>query len=197
MNRHSLLLGTLIAAACLLLAGCPTGGGNGSGVGATALAGTWSGEIECSTVQFVGDTGGSPATTRRSFTITIDENGFPTEVEVLGFSSAPDLAAALSRSGDHETLTSSASGLSITEGVRVQSATYTDTTAVIQLVIDYAALGGALTQEGTGQQTIELVLNNNTIEYTVSVEYDVVQTAAGIELNTGETTDCTGVLEAQ
>ncbi len=201
MNAKFWSLGILAALCGLLVAGCPSGGtddnDNGGGTGATALAGTWSGEIECSTVQFVGDTGGSPSVTRRTFTITIDAEGFPTEVEVLGFSSAPDLTADLSRSGDSDTLTSTSSGLSITEAVRVDSATYTETSAIIVIDIDYSALGGALNQEGTGRQTIELQLNGDSLEYSVSVEYDVVQLAAGIELNTGETVDCTGVLEAQ
>lgn len=184
----SLLLATL---PLMLLGGCPTTGPTGPAF----TSGTWSGTLSCEVAQSLSGTTTSTQTDTRTFSITFDDNGVPSSLTILGFSSSSDLEAGLAQVGDSVTLTSTSGTLAITQVVTVTQARYTSTTASITLMIDYSGSSGGLTQEGSATQTIQATVSGETLSYSAMTTYDVEFTASGLDpFSTGEVTTCEGLL---
>jgi hypothetical protein len=203
MNARRLMVYGLSLAAALVLAGCPTDGGDDNGDDGngspSALAGTWSGSINCTTTQSLQGTPGSPRDTTETLTITFNENGRPTGVTVIGFSGAGNQVASLAAVGDTATLTETVGTSNVTTVATVRSATYTSTRATITLDLLYTAVTGAATSNGTGEQTIEAVVNGTLLNYEVRADYDVTLTNpdANLSFDTGEVVECSGTLAKQ
>jgi hypothetical protein len=182
-------------AAGLSLGGCPSGGSGGDGTTIVSLlAGSWSGSLAASRVQTVGSSVSPPVTSTKTLSIEFDSEGRPASVVVLGFSGGPDQAATLQNEGDTVTLNSTNANLAVTQVVTVTDATFTNTKTTLVLNIEFTATGGALTQSGTGTQTIEATLSNGALDYRTDVSYDINFIFSGGALRTLETTDCTGIL---
>jgi len=177
------------------LAGCPTPTPTPSGPAQTA--GAWTGDLSCDVTQSLSGAAGNPVNAARAFSTTINDSGVPTSVRVLGFTGGPDQDAAISQVGDSATLNSTSGNLAITQIVTVTQARYTSTSADITLSIEYSATGGALSQNGTATQTIAIRVSGANLTYSANVNYSVTQLAGTITLDTGEVTDCNGVLSKQ
>lgn len=187
----------------VLLAGCPatgTDGGDGQDTtGATSLVGTWSGSIECSRTESLnGGTPGSPVRTTIALTITFGADGFPDEILIMGYSNTPDAGAAVARTGDTDTIESTAGSADVTDVVTVSKATYTATSVRLEIDIDHTGSGGNLALDGTGQQVVEITLNNDgSLDYSATTTYDVQQTAGAVSFDTASDETCTGTLTRQ
>ncbi|RMF81266.1 MAG: hypothetical protein D6744_07360, partial [Planctomycetota bacterium] len=161
------------------------------------FAGTWTGTLNCTRTQTAGGSGGNPVAETLDFTITFGDDGAPTGVLILNYSDGQDAMAQISRDGDSATVTAAASVVTTTLEVEVTSASFTSSTIELRIAIDYSASGDTLTQSGTGTQTLTAILSGDAIEMTLSASYDVTQTLGTIEIETTETTDCTGTLTRQ
>lgn len=185
-----------LAALCALLSlitlpgGCPQGGTNEP----SALAGTWTGELACTSTQSIDGGEGVPFETTRDVALTFDDDGRPTGLPVLGFSNAPTQTTGINEVGETETLTSQSGTLAITRVLTVRSATYTATTARVIIDIDYEASGGALTQTGTGVLTVFAEIADGVLDVTLDVDYDITQAADTLSFDTTETLACEGAL---
>jgi hypothetical protein len=200
MTRNPGLTFAAAVAALGLVAGCPNSGTDNTGTttGAALLAGTWSGPASCSRVQTLGMTTSDAVVTDRQFSITVNADGRPTSVPILGFSDSPNQNAALGAKGDSVTLTTTTSGgINVTQIVTVSELTFDDDRLTMDLTIDFMASGGALTQDGSATQRITLTLSGANATLLIDTDYTVTQTAGSLRLDTSEATTCNGSLPKQ
>jgi hypothetical protein len=169
---------------------------NGGG-GPIALTGTYSGTIVCATSQRIGETNTQPRNRNLFMTLNFDAQGLPVDLPILGFSGAPDTRVAIQTVGEQATTTAQSSNLAITTVARVTEATYTATSARIVLAITYTGQSATLNQTGTATETIDVSVNGNTLTFSLDIVYNVIQSANGLRLDTGETHDCNGSLTRQ
>jgi len=190
------LVRALACALLICLAGCPAppDGNGGLGNGNSALAGTWRGTLTCTRTESLGSTTADPTTSTVTFEITFDDNGNASELTVLGFAGAPDQPVMFTAVGQTADQSSANGALVISQTATLTAIGLTDTRAEFGLSIDYSAIGGALTQDGRGTQTIAAELSGDALTYTATATYEVQQTTGPIELDTGETIACTGTL---
>ena len=195
LSWKSVAAGVLLAAG-VSIGGCPSGGSGGDGTSTveSQLVGSWSGSLATTRVQTAGS--GNPLTTTstKSLSIEFDSEGRPASVLVLGFSGGPDQSAVLQNKGDTVTLNSTNSSFAVTQVVTVTDARFTNTKTTLVLNIDYTSTGGALTQTGTGTQTIEATFSNGAVNFRMDVEYDISFQFSGGSVATVETTESTGTL---
>ncbi len=190
MNTRRLAALCALVSLILLPGGCPQNGTNEP----SALSGTWTGELDCTSTQSIDGGEGVPFETTRDVALTFDDDGRPTGLPVLGFSNAPTQTTGINEVGETETLTSQSGTLTITRVLTVRSATYTANTARVIIDIDYEATGGALTQTGTGVLTVFAEIANGALDVTLDVDYDITQSADTLSFDTTETLACDGAL---
>lgn len=197
MARLRLVFG-LLGLVLVSLGGCPTNGGGGGGGGSSdGLVGTWTGTLNCQTTQTVGTSTTDPVDSTLGFSITFGSDGLPTGVLILGFANAPDAQTDAVESGDQATLTGNAGSVAVTNEIEVLSALYLDESADIEYRLTYSGDGGNLQQSGTGTQSITLTLTGEQLSVEIQTTYDVTQTVSGLQLTSGEVTECSGTLTRQ
>lgn len=203
---------SLLTAAALFggLAGCPMnggdggdgsgdGGGDGAGNGgATALVGTWTGQLSCTRTQTIeGSSNPAVQTSARDLTITFDANGRPTDLVVYGYSGQADQTVQLSQVGQSQTVNATSGSTQITQVVTVTQAIYTSSSAHLELEINYDATQSNLTYDGTATLVIDASASADGLRYTARIEYHVTLAAGTISIPTNEVTECTGTLAKQ
>jgi len=180
-----------------LIAGCP-GPENGTPT-PVAIAGTWSGTLTCTSIEYLGELTGTPRTGSRELTITFGDDGLPAALVVWGFSSATDQTISGNQTGQSETFEYTFGDVEIALVVTIAETTYTATSIRVVLDLQYSGGGDALVQEGTGSMTIEAELDGDNVSYHAVAEYEIMQTATGLDMTfeTGETIECEGTLTRQ
>ncbi len=195
----------VLSLALASIAGCPVAGGDngtgdgGGGTSASTIAGTWSGTLDCTRIERLGEQEGTPRPGTRDVTITFSSQFVPVGLPIWGFTQAFDQTTTKSGVGESETFEFGANFPTrvVTLVVTIAEASYSESGATVVMDLQYTATSGSLTQEGTGTMTIQAAVEGDSLTFSGVAQYDVTQTAGTIVLETGETISCTGTLTRQ
>lgn len=155
------------------------------------------GDVACTVTQTLNESATAPKQDTLEIEIGFDNQGEASGHLVFGFSGSPDVTAPIIQVGQSTTEKTTSNNLSITMGITIREADYSDDSFRLVFDVDYRGEGGSLVQDGAGVLTVEGVIANGTLSYTAEMEYDVEQSAGSLTFQTGETRVCQGELALQ
>lgn len=183
------------------IAGCPLTNNpddGGDPTTPTTVVGTWTGTLTGTSTKTVDDIAGTPLPRARSLTIKIGDDFVPTSVPIWGFDNAYDRSTTKTQVGESETFEYEANipyrEITLTATVREVSYAKDKIRIVMDLEYSSANIPQGLTEDGTGEMTLEGAINGEYLSITGVAQYTISQSANEITVETKETISYTGTL---